>query len=208
MAARWRMASKKSWGLIIALLLFLLPVGVCAQETEGQIFVLSAKRLEALMDTALSRGIVFDERGMVLTPGEESGEYVSHAVEMAEFTMMALTWDSDYASDACMPKVGIAVWRDDEQAWSPFVDMSDGKAAQRKRGSDSTVKIRLRIMLARDGQNEPVLRSLVVSGGDHFFTQENLIMMFLMLAALGVFLYRKRLARAMNAKESHDANRR
>lgn len=33
-------------------------------------------------------------------------------------------------------------------------------------------------------------------------------MMFLMLAALGVFLYRKRLARAMNAKESHDANRR
>lgn len=202
------MASEKVRGLFLALLLCLLPVAACAQEPEGQIFVLSAERLEALMDTTLSRGMVFDERGMVLAPGEESGEYVSCAVEMAEFTMMALTWDSDYASDACMPRVGIAVWRDDEQAWSPFVDMTDGKAAQRKHGSDPAVKIRLRIVLTRDGENEPVLRSLVVSGGDHLFTQENLIMLFLMLAALGVFLYRKRQARAMNAKQSHDANRR
>lgn len=56
--------------------------------------------------------------------------------------------------------------------------------------------MRFRITLPHDGQgNTGSLSMLMVTGGDHLFTQSNLIMMLIMGAALVIYIQRKKLAR-------------
>ena len=192
--------------MILLMLLCLLPVYAAADVPtplleEGTVYTLSSTELESLMDAGETLGIVFDEAGMRLEDGADRGVHVSGPISMQEFSKLALSWDSESTCEEDMPQVSISVYRPDEDAWSPFIPMQDGEAAGRAKGKEKTVTVRYRIELIRadTSYERQYFRTLIVSGGEQFFTQETLIMLFGMIAAAIVFVSKRRRQRSRRA---------
>ena len=189
----------KAFFCTLLALLCLLPVAAWADMPrplleEGTVYTLSSAELEMLMDAAESEGVVFDEKGLRLEDGQTQGVYVSGPIAMQEFTKLTLSWDCESTGEGDLPQVFISVYRPDEDAWIPYILMQDGEAQGRAKGKDKNVIVRYRIELRRTetSYDRQYFRTLIVSAGEQFFTQENLVMLFIMFSAACVFVLKKK----------------
>ena len=174
-----------------------------AMTQDGRVFRLSENDLKAICDTELSQGIVFADEGFTLADGVEEGTYVSLGISMPEFTMISLGGTSLNTGDENMPALSISVYRPSEAAWGPFIDLPDGENARRDKGTDPTVTLRFRVILRRaEGLPAPVFSSLIVSAGEHLFTKENLIMVFIMISAGVMMVMKRKKAAVYKAKKN------
>ncbi|MDD3213252.1 MAG: hypothetical protein PHY64_06245 [Eubacteriales bacterium] len=185
---------------------FVMPVAALAEPeaaiTEGTVYQLPAAQLEQAMDTGESENVVFSADGMQLAQGETLGAYVSLPIRMTEFTKITLSLGYDVPEGASLPTVALSVYHTAEQSWGEWIDLPEDDTAKRTKGAESTVLLRFRITLQREdasGQS-PVFKTLIVTAGEHFFTQTNLIMVFIMVSALFILVYRRKLTRKASPK--------
>ncbi len=161
---------------------------------DGQIYILDAVKFQTVIDPSMAYGVEVTEEGVKLVENTLVGVYVTQPISMPEFSKISLTWQCINTTQEIQPEVFISVYRVGEQEWSDWILLPEGDSAKRYKSESSTVMVRFRINLFRETaeQESMVMTKLFVSGGDHMFTRTNLIMVFIMLSALILYVYRKK----------------
>lgn len=161
-------------------------------EQEGTIYLLDEDALTNLLDENNSSNIVCSPNGISLEENALSGVYTTTPITMPEFSKIAISSHYENATEEQQPLFFVSVYRENENLWSEWILLPENENAKRTKSDNKTVLIKYQIQLSRNTVEEEsiVIKNLLVSGGEHIFSQYNLTMGIVMLGALVVFLIR------------------
>lgn len=168
---------------------------------EGAVYRLTAEQLRTAADAADTDGVIWTEDTLHLAEGRAEGVYVSQAIRMSEFSNLTLSVEYEGEENTAAPALAVSVYRPEENSWGEWIAIPDGETAGRTKGAAATLLLRYRLTFtAQAGQPGPVVRSLLVTAGEPLLSRSNLIVLVVMITALVLYLWRKKLLRESAAK--------
>jgi hypothetical protein len=200
------LAQTLRFAAVLCALLLCLSAGLAQAEPaaaleEGAVYRLTAEQLRTMADAAETDGVVWTEGTLRLAEGRTDGVYVSLAIRLAFFSTLTITLKYDGAETTTVPALAVSVYRPEENGWGEWITIPDGEAAGRTKGTAATLLLRYRLTFtAEAGKPGPVVRSLLVTAEQPLFSRSNLIVLVVMITALVLYLWRKKLQRETAAK--------